>query len=43
METYHLGPNGGIMYCLEYLLENINWLTDQLKNYPGNFQIFYQC
>ncbi|KXN72275.1 hypothetical protein CONCODRAFT_47812 [Conidiobolus coronatus NRRL 28638] len=40
METYHLGPNGGIMYCLEYLLENINWLTDQLKNYPDHYIIF---
>ena len=26
MEEMHLGPNGGLVYCLEYLLLNIEWL-----------------
>lgn len=24
------GPNGGLIFCLEYLIENQNWLKDQL-------------
>ncbi|XP_055375183.1 GPN-loop GTPase 3 [Condylostylus longicornis] len=29
-EELHLGPNGGLVFCLEYLIENQNWLKDQL-------------
>uniref|UniRef100_T1H4K4 GPN-loop GTPase 3 n=1 Tax=Megaselia scalaris TaxID=36166 RepID=T1H4K4_MEGSC len=25
-----LGPNGGLVFCLEYLIENQNWLKEQL-------------
>ena len=32
MEAYKLGPNGGLIYCMEYLLENIDWLEDELEN-----------
>jgi Zn-dependent protease with chaperone function len=30
MNTTQLGPNGGMLYCLESLEENIDWLIDQL-------------
>jgi hypothetical protein len=26
MEEMHLGPNGGLVYCMEYLILNIEWL-----------------
>ncbi len=26
MEMMDLGPNGALVYCMEYLLENLNWL-----------------
>lgn len=26
-----LGPNGGLFFCIEYLLQNQNWLTDKLN------------
>lgn len=26
----HYGPNGGLIFCLEYLLENQDWLKEQL-------------
>lgn len=32
MEAYKLGPNGGLIYCMEYLLENIDWLEDELNS-----------
>lgn len=32
MEEMHLGPNGGLIYCFEFLLENIDFLTEPLEN-----------
>ncbi|KAL5275196.1 GPN3 family protein [Megaselia abdita] len=29
-EELHYGPNGGLIFCLEYLMENQNWLKEQL-------------
>jgi len=29
-EELHYGPNGGLIFCLEYLLENSEWLREQL-------------
>lgn len=31
MEEYGLGPNGGMIYCLEYLEENFDWLQSSLE------------
>jgi len=35
-----LGPNGGLVYCMEYLEANIDWLFDELKNYQDHYIIF---
>ena len=35
MSELSLGPNGGIMFCLEYLLENLDWLTERLEKLQG--------
>ena len=32
MEVHDLGPNGGLVYCMEYLLENIQWLLDKVES-----------
>lgn len=29
-EELHFGPNGGLIFCLEFLLENSEWLREQL-------------
>lgn len=31
MQEYSLGPNGGMIFCLEYLEKNFSWLEDSLK------------
>lgn len=32
MEELSLGPNGGLLYCMEYLEENLDdWLNEQLQ------------
>ncbi|KAL9652533.1 hypothetical protein ABK040_000103 [Willaertia magna] len=34
MENLKLGPNGGLLYCMEYLKEHLNdWLIKQIKPY----------
>lgn len=34
MEEYNLGPNGGLLFCMEFLLKNIQWLFDRLHEFP---------
>lgn len=31
MQEYGLGPNGGMIYCLEYLEQNFDWLEEGLE------------
>jgi len=31
MNEHGLGPNGGMLYCMEYLEANIDWLEERLK------------
>lgn len=32
MESFDLGPNGGMIYCLEFLEKNVDWLVEALEN-----------
>lgn len=40
MENLKLGPNGALMYCMEYLEENYDWLLDKLKLVKDSYLIF---
>nr|GEZ08317.1 GPN-loop GTPase 2 [Tanacetum cinerariifolium] len=31
MNEHSLGPNGGLLYCMDYLEKNIDWLESKLK------------
>lgn len=31
MSAHSLGPNGAMLYCLEYLEANLDWLEDELE------------
>jgi GPN-loop GTPase len=31
-----MGPNGALVYCMEFLLQNIEWLEDKLDAYVDN-------
>lgn len=35
MDEYKLGPNGGLLFCMEFLLKNIDWLYTRLEEYPS--------
>ena len=40
MEEFDLGPNGGLVYCMEYLLANFSWLEDKLKQLGSQYVLF---
>jgi len=50
MSQYGLGPNGGLVYCMDYLEKNIDWLHAKLKplikdhyllfDFPGQVELF---
>ncbi|KAG8321680.1 GPN-loop GTPase 3 [Homalodisca vitripennis] len=39
-EDMKFGPNGGLVFCMEYLLENADWLRDQLGDIEDDYIIF---
>lgn len=43
MEEMELGPNGGLIYCMEYLLENLEWLKDALDRYGDDEYLILDC
>uniref|UniRef100_A0A453FDS6 GPN-loop GTPase 2 n=1 Tax=Aegilops tauschii subsp. strangulata TaxID=200361 RepID=A0A453FDS6_AEGTS len=50
MSEHSLGPNGGLVYCMDYLEMNIDWLEEKLKpliedhyflfDFPGQVELF---
>ncbi|XP_018331879.1 GPN-loop GTPase 2-like [Agrilus planipennis] len=40
MNSFKLGPNGALMYCMEYLEQNFDWLLDKLKTINNSYLIF---
>jgi GTPase SAR1 family protein len=43
MEELEYGPNGANIYCHEYLLENIDWLKDQMEQYDEDEYLVLDC
>lgn len=53
MEELGLGPNGALLYSMEFLLENLDWLHDELENFqedeyllldcPGQVELYTHC
>ncbi|KAH0883408.1 hypothetical protein HID58_059504 [Brassica napus] len=51
MSECSLGPNGGLLHCMEYLEKNIDWLEAKLKplskdhyflfDFPGQVELFF--
>ncbi|XP_072277508.1 GPN-loop GTPase 2 [Pyxicephalus adspersus] len=40
MSELHLGPNGALLYCMEYLQGNMDWLRDRLRSVRGTYLLF---
>jgi GTPase SAR1 family protein len=41
MEEMGLGPNGGLIYCFEFLLENLDFLTEALESLTEEYLIIF--
>ncbi|KAG6508061.1 hypothetical protein ZIOFF_033418 [Zingiber officinale] len=39
MSEHSLGPNGGLVYCMDYLEKNIDWLESKLKPFLDDLGI----
>lgn len=37
MDKLKLGPNGALVYCMEFLQNNIEWLKAQLQAHSGSY------
>lgn len=40
-EEMALGPNGSLVYCMEFLLENIQWLEEKLDQFIDNDYVVF--
>ncbi|KAF8795468.1 GPN-loop GTPase 2 like protein [Argiope bruennichi] len=40
MENIKLGPNGGLIYCMEFLEKKIDWLLDELGKFADCYLLF---
>eukprot|EP00826_Nyctotherus_ovalis_P060943 TRINITY_DN8618_c0_g1_i3.p1 TRINITY_DN8618_c0_g1~~TRINITY_DN8618_c0_g1_i3.p1 ORF type:complete len:278 (+),score=68.03 TRINITY_DN8618_c0_g1_i3:178-1011(+) len=43
MSTLDYGPNGGLIYCLEYLLGNLSWLHDEIEQLGEGVYLLFDC
>lgn len=43
MEEFGYGPNGGLVHCMEYLLQNSEWLKEELDNFGDDDYILLDC
>lgn len=39
-EDMRLGPNGGLVFCMEYLVENLDWLEEKLGQNEDDYILF---
>lgn len=39
MEDLEFGPNGGLIYCFEYLLDNADWLDEALGDFDDDYLV----
>lgn len=43
MEMMDFGPNGALVYCMEYLLENLEWLEERLGVFAEEDYLVFDC
>jgi GTPase SAR1 family protein len=43
MQELQLGPNGALVYCMEYLTENLDWLREQLDTLDDDEYLILDC
>lgn len=43
MQEHGLGPNGAMLYCMEYLEANMDWLEGELSKIPEETWVIFDC
>lgn len=43
MEELGMGPNGALVYCMEYMLENMDWLEEELDGFDDDEVLLLDC
>eukprot|EP01036_Dinobryon_divergens_P024283 gene24283-32719_t len=43
MDQFGYGPNGGLVYCMEFLFQNIDWLREELEAFDEDDYIIFDC
>jgi len=43
MDELQLGPNGGLLYCMEFLLDNMDWLQEELDQFDDDEYLLLDC
>eukprot|EP01026_Neomeris_dumetosa_P007893 TRINITY_DN1244_c1_g1_i1.p2 TRINITY_DN1244_c1_g1~~TRINITY_DN1244_c1_g1_i1.p2 ORF type:complete len:284 (-),score=40.15 TRINITY_DN1244_c1_g1_i1:111-962(-) len=44
MEELRLGPNGGLVYCMEFLIDHLDdWLGEELEGYGEDDYLIFDC
>ena len=43
MDELSLGPNGGLVYAMQFLMKNLDWLKDKLDQLPNNNYLMIDC
>jgi len=43
MEELDYGPNGGLVYAMEYITDNMSWLEDQLGDFIDDDYLIFDC
>ncbi len=38
-----LGPNGSLVYCMEYLLDHMSWLEEQIETFAEDCYFLFDC
>jgi len=39
-EFLRFGPNGGLVFCMEYFASNLNWLEESLGHVEDDYVLF---
>ena len=43
MDKLELGPNGGLVYCLEYIEQNLDWLVERMAPLVKDHYVLFDC
>ncbi|KAF0705152.1 hypothetical protein AaE_014641 [Aphanomyces astaci] len=41
MDELHLGPNGGLVYCMNFIDQNFDWLAERLDALPDSTYVLF--